>query len=722
MSALSFARRSLRAGLVALLLAPAIAGVPASARAQGGADIWNPYKLQTPSLHAIPQLHPQHFVLPNGVSVYLFEDHSLPVVKGTLYDVSSPLFVPDDKMGLGTIAGEAMRSGGSSRHSGDWLDDHLAAIGASISTSIGGDMANAGFRCLTENTNDVVGLFAEVLREPAFPADKIELSKVGLRQAIASRNDEMIPLLVRVARKAVWGKGHPYARDPEYATVEAVTREDCVQLWRRVFEPSRAKLAVYGDFDAARMKALLTQALGGWSGTKTPLPALPPLPHDQHARLVFAPKDDVTQSGIILAQIGYRTDDPDAPSMEVFAMGLGGGFQSRLINRIRTERGLAYATGAVAGDGLTHPGVFLTYSLTKSESTMTALDLLREETKKAVEAPFSDQELSTAKQSVQNLFVFNFEDPSEVLNRMAMYEAIGYPQDFLARYQAGLAGVSAQSVLAAAQHKVHPDDLVAIVVGKEKDFDKPLTGAGLPLERVDIAIPPPPSKVQVGEATPEAKQQADAWLAKAVAKAGGSKAWRQVKAVEVEQKSTVSIQGQQLEMQGAMTWEFPDRRLDVQKLPMGEMRQGLDGAAGWRSMMGQIADQPELAARTKAEYERSLFHVFAHPDELTLQAMAPQTVDGVKYDVAFVKSDDVKDWMLWFAPDGTLARMQFSAQGPAGPEQQTVIYADWKPEGAIVYPHHVKLEANGATRMDSQVTKVAVNPSLTAEMFKKPAK
>lgn len=712
----AFAR--IRAGVVALALL--VAAVP-MARAQN-ADMWNPYKLQTPPLHAIPQLHATHFVLPNGVSIYLYEDHALPVVKGVLYDVNSPLFIPKDKVGLGGITGQVMRSGGSTKHGGDWLDDRLAAIGASIDAEIGGDLANAGFRCLSENTAEVVGLYAEMLRQPAFPDDKIELAKVGLRQAIASRNDEMIPLLVSVAREAIWGKDHPYARRPEYATVEAVKRDDCVALYRKVFEPSRAKLAVYGDFNMAQMKALLTKELGGWSGPKTPLPANPPIPEGQKARLVFAPKEDVTQSGIILAQVGYRTDDPDAPSMEVFAMGLGGGFQSRLINVIRTERGLAYSTGAVAGDALQHPGAFLTYSLTKSESTMTALGLLRSETRRAVQAPFTDEELATAKQSVQNLFVFNFEDPSAVLDRMAEYEAVGYPQDFLARYQAGLAAVSAQSVLAAAQRKVHPDDLVTVVVGKEKDFDKPLKAAGLPVERVDITIPPPAAKVQVGEATPEAREQAKAWLAKAVDKAGGSKAWQNVHAVELEQNSTLSVQGQSVQIQGQMTWAFPDKRLDVQKLPMGEMRQGLDGAAGWRSVMGQLTDQPDLAQRTRAEYERSLFHVFAHPEELSLQAMPPQTADGVQYQVAFVKSDAVKDWQLWFGPDGTLARMSYTADGQQGPESQTVVYTDWKPEAGIVYPHHLKVTIDGAPRMESEVTKVAVNPTLTAGMFAKPAK
>ena len=124
----------------------------------------------------------------------------------------------------------------------------------------------------------MIGLFAEILQSPAFPDDKIELSKVGIRRAIAGRNDEMIPLLVRVAGQAVYGRNSPYARQPEYATVEAIQRDDCAALHREVFEPGRMVLAVYGDFKTSEMKNLLTARFGSWKGAGVALPPLPAPP------------------------------------------------------------------------------------------------------------------------------------------------------------------------------------------------------------------------------------------------------------------------------------------------------------------------------------------------------------------------------------------------------------------------------------------------------------
>ncbi len=706
-----------------LTLLVAIAATLVAAPAARSEDSrFDPRRLVTPPLRAVKTVTPERITLPNGVVVFLLEDHTLPVVQGTAYLPSSPLLVPDDRAGLASVTGEVMRSGGTAAHAGDALDDHLAALGASVSTSLSGDLGYGGFRCLTENTAEVVGLFADVLRRPVFPEDKIELAKVGLRQSIASRNDEMIPVLNRVASQAVYGKGSPWARIPEYATIEPITREDCAKLHARVFVPERTVIAVYGDFRSADMKRQLTAALADWKKSGTPVPALPPVAGEQPRRLLFAPKDDVTQTGILLTHLGHRVDDPDYAAMQVYENALGGGFASRLINRIRTQRGLAYSAGARAGADFQRPGVFFAYTLTRNDSALTALDLLREEVARSVREPFTDAEFAVAKDAVQNAFVFNFEEPSAVLFRAAYYQVKGYPLDFLSRYQRALSAVTPASMLEAAKRKVHPEALSAVLVGKEKDFERPLESAGLPVERVDIAIPPPPSKVAAGEATPEAMAQGRARLERAAAGAGGAAAWGAVKAVAIEQQATVEVQGQSLSVQGSVLWQFPDRQVSTQKLPMMELKQGCDGTSAWMAAMGQVQDQPRMVTEMKREWERSLFRLFGHGQDLTLQALPEaQTVDGVRLDVVLVKSELVTDWMLFFGPDGRLTRSEYVGEGPqGGPAKVTLVYADWQPEGALSYPRSEKMTLDGKPFMDSKVTALRLDPPVAPDAFKKP--
>lgn len=710
-----------------ILFAALVAAMALTSVAQAGVDpkTFDPRTLTTPPLGRIPAVTPERMVMPNGAVVYLLEDHSLPTVRGIAYFPSSPTLVSADRAGLAGLTGQVMRNGGSAAHTGDWLDDRLAAIGASLNSNVGATQASTGFRCLTENTAEVVGLWAELTRKPAFPDDKIELAKVALRQSIASRNDEMMSMLMRVAGQAITGKDSPWSRQPEYATVEPIAAKDCRTLHAAVFAPERMVLAVYGDFKTADMKKLLLANWADWAKSGTPKPVLPPKPTTVSPKLFFAPKDDVTQSGVIMAQPGSLASDPDYAALQVLEQGLGGGFASRMFSYIRTARGLAYATGANAGSGYESPGVMLAYSLTKSESTMVALQLIRDQLKAVTEAPFSEQEMATAKQGVQNSYVFNFADPSQSLFRAAYFESIGYPADFLQRYQKSLDAVTAQGVLEAAKRKITPNAQVAIIVGREKDFDAKLESAGLPVERIDITIPPPPSKMGKVEVSTGSLAKGRGWLEGAAKAAGGSAAWQAVKTVTMSADATLSIQGQSLAIGMEQTQAFPDRQVTTQKLPFGEVKQGFDGKAGWVSAMGQLQDNPKAAEEARDEYATSLWNLFSNPGAIELVALdAPETIDGVEYRAAAVQKSSKQDHVLLFSADGKLAGEAYQDKGNAqmGPARVVELRSDWKAVEGLQYPFSTRMLRDGKPFMEAKVTALKLNPAVTDAMFAKPAK
>jgi hypothetical protein len=442
-------------------------------------------------------------------------------------------------------------------------------------------------------------------------------------------------------------------------------------------------------------------------------------------KIVYAPKEDVTQSGIIVAQPGSRCSDPDYPAMTVLEQALGGGFSSRMFSHIRTQRGLAYATGAASGADYQRAGVFMAYSLTQSESTLTALGLVKDEVRKITEAPLTPQELDIAKQAVVNGYVFNFADPSQTLFRAAYYEAVGYPADFLQTYQKSLDAVTAQSVLDAARHKIQPEAQVTIIVGKEKDFEHPLASTGQVVERMDITIPPPPSKLGKVSASPAAKQQAAKWLADAATAAGGAKAWAAVHSVTEATDANVSLMGQSLAVTATESWRFPDHKVATQKLPFGEIQTGLDGTAGWMSGMGQLQDNPKAAEENEKEWERSLWRLFSNPGAVELTALeAPEVVDGVSYRAAALTGAKTTDLAVLFTADGKLAGFAYqdAGSGQMGPARVTEIYSAWSAEGAIQYPHAMKILRDGKPFLDGKVTSIQLNPTLADAIFKKPAK
>jgi len=128
-------------------------------------------------------------------------------------------------------------------------------------------------------------------------------------------------------------------------------------------------------------------------------------------------------------------------------------------------------------------------------------------------------------------------------------------------------------------------------------------------------------------------------------------------------------------------WRLPDRYVSTMKLAMGEIIQGFDGSAGWMSAMGQVQDQPKAGEEIRKEYQRSMFRLFGAPGEFQVQALPePRTLDGVACRVALVKDDIIRDWLLFFAPDGTLRGMEFQGQNTAGVEgMRSTLVVDYEP-------------------------------------------
>src|SRR5439155_27008196 len=132
----------------------------------------------------------EQVTLPNGMKLYLLEDHDLPMVRGLALVRTGNLFDQADKVGLATVTGETIRSGGTTSKSGDQIDEELENIAASIESQIGESFGSISFSTLKERTDEVLATFHDIVTSPAFREDKVELAKTGAKGGIARRNDD----------------------------------------------------------------------------------------------------------------------------------------------------------------------------------------------------------------------------------------------------------------------------------------------------------------------------------------------------------------------------------------------------------------------------------------------------------------------------------------------------------------------------------------------------
>lgn len=458
-------------------------------------------QITIPPLPAFHPQQPKRFELPNGMVVFLQEDHELPIIDGTARIRGGSRSEPASKVGMLDIYGEVWRTGGTKTQTGDQLDDYLEVRAAKVETGNTVDSTTIAWSCLKEDFDDVFKAFNDVLREPEFRADKLDLAQKEMYDSISRRNDDVGALAARESVKLAYGANNPYARQPEYATVAAVTRQDLVDWHHAHVHPNNIILGIVGDFDSVAMEAKLRQAFGDW-------PKGPAV--NKEEKIEFQPakpgyylvaKEDVNQSSIRMTELGIRRDNPDYYAAQVFNEAFGGGFSSRLFKSIRTAQGLAYGVGAGIGAAFDHPGIVRVSMSTKSATTVESIQALYKEIDGLQQNPISDDEIKRAKDSILNSFVFNFDSPEKVLHERMAYEFYGYPPDYLERYRAGIEKVGKADVARAATKYLHKDRLAVLVVGNTADFDKPLDSLG-PVTKIDVSIPPPPAEKGEKEEAP----------------------------------------------------------------------------------------------------------------------------------------------------------------------------------------------------------------------------
>ena len=453
----------------------------------------------------LPPFHPQEpkrFVLPNGLVVFLQEDHELPLISGVARIRGGSRNEPASKTGLLEMYGEVWRTGGTKTQTGDQLDDYLEARAAKVETRDGPDSTSIGLSCLKADFDDVFRVFVDVLRNPEFRPDKIELAQKAMFDEISRRNDDVDEIVGREVAKLGFGADSPYARVPEYKTVAAVTREDMLNWHRTHVHPNNIILGLTGDFDSAAIEAKLRQIFGAWPKgpalAKAELPIAPAKPG-----YYFVNKTDINQSSISMVELGITRRNPDYYATQVFNEAFGGGFSSRLFSDIRTKLGLAYAVGGGIGSAFDHPGLTRLGMGTKSQSTVESIEALDKEIADLKQNPISDQEIRRAKDTILNSFIFNFDTPEKVLREKMAYEFYGYPLDFLEQYRAGIEKVTKEDVARVAEKYLHRDKMAVLVVGNAGELGKPLSSLG-PVTTLDITIPPPPGEAQgEGKQTPQ---------------------------------------------------------------------------------------------------------------------------------------------------------------------------------------------------------------------------
>jgi zinc protease len=447
-------------------------------------------KISIPKLHEFKPQQPKRIVLKNGIVLFLQEDHELPFVSGSVLIPGGARDEDAAKVGLVSLYGQAWRTSGTAKLNGDALDDILEAKAAHIETGGDEDSTAVAWDSLKGDADQVFSLAMDLLLHPQFSAEKLQLAQQQVATGIVRRNDDEGEIAERESAKLVYGAQSPYARQPELATIGAVTVDD-LKAWHDKTIGSALIVSIHGDFDSTAMEAKLRAAFEGLPAVKR-APARHDRFTDPKPGVYFVNKDDVNQSNVQIVGLGTDRRNPDVPALAVMNEILGGGFGSRLFQKVRTELGLAYAVGGGYGFAYDHPATFRVVAMTKSASTVDATKAALTEIDGMTSRSFTQEEVDRAKDNILNSFLFRYDTKEKTLAARVRLEFYGYPADYLESYKAGLEKVTVADVTAAAKKYIHSDKLALLVVGKGAEIHPGLDALKMgSVQTVDITIPQP---------------------------------------------------------------------------------------------------------------------------------------------------------------------------------------------------------------------------------------
>ncbi len=408
--------------------------------------------------------------LKSGPIAYVAEDRELPLVNISILVRTGQYLEPEDKIGLASMTGYLLARGGIQSKTAEELEERLAFLAAQLDSGIGDSQGRVGLNLLSKDLEEGLAILREVLTVPRFQQDKLDLAKHQSLQRMRERNDDSSSIEGREAAFLSFGEEFWANRQSTEKTVTSITREDLQKFHQRWFVPGNFIVAVSGDFARDEMISKLERFFENWPFKGEQPPAIPANPSFASPGIYVVQKD-VPQGRVAMMLPGVQRDNPDYFAIMVMNDILGGGgFTSRIVNRVRSDEGLAYSAGSSFPGGVYYPLTFRAGFQTKSRTVPYAISIVQKEIESICANKVTDEELNTSKRSFIDTFPRMFATKGQIVGVFAQEEFTGrYSREpeFYQKYRQRIDQVTADKVMEVARKYLDLSKMAILVVGQK---------------------------------------------------------------------------------------------------------------------------------------------------------------------------------------------------------------------------------------------------------------
>lgn len=419
--------------------------------------------------------------LDNGLTVWLVSKPGFPKVAFSISVEGGLAADPSDRPGLSELLAKALTQGTTTRSAKQIAED-LEAAGGDLNAFSTRDTTSVSTSVLSSKTEAALGILADVLENASFPDSEVAVAKKNESDALR-QNEAQPSFQAGRALAKVMFPGNPYSVvSPTQDSLAQITTAELRAEYARRFRPDRAILVAVGDFETAKMTALIKAKLGGWKSPATPAVAATPKPSaaPPHA-IYFIARPNSVQTTLVFAAFGPLRGDVDYEAAEVANAIYGGIFSSRLVVNIREDKGYTYSPFAFI-QTLRSAALVRTQADVRNAVTGASFNEINYELNRMATTDPTEEELSKAKRFLLGIEAIQLQSREAVARELANLWTNGLPPDEIGNYGKKIEKTSTSDVDAAAQKYYPASRMTVVAVGEEKVLRDSLAPFGIPIQ------------------------------------------------------------------------------------------------------------------------------------------------------------------------------------------------------------------------------------------------
>jgi predicted Zn-dependent peptidase len=651
---------------------------------------------------------PQEFQLKNGISVMVVENDKLPRVSYQLSIDNKP-YLEGNKAGVLDLL-SAMLGNGTTNISKDDFNEEVDFLGANISFGSSGGFASS----LSKYSDRIIELMADAAMNPLLLEEEFNSEKTKLLENLKSEEKSVDAAASRVVNALSYGKDHVYGEFVTEETVNNVTFQDVLDLYKLRFAPNNADIVVVGDIDVKTVKKQMKKYFGKWKKADladVPDPKL--TANVSETQINFVDMPNATQSNITITNnVPLKQNDDDYFAALMANNILGGGGEGYLFKNLREDKGYTY--GAYSSLGASRYGVsnFEASAKVRNAVTDSAVVEFLKEIKRIRTEPVDAQRLKDAKTKYVGNFVMALESPQTIANYALSIKRNNLPADFYSNYLENINNVTIEDVQRAANKYFAIDNARVVIVGKGAEVIDNLEKVGLPIKYFDKNANPTDKPV-FSKPLPEGLTAMDV-VNNYVKAIGGKEKLETVKSMLTN--ADITIQGVPMSPKGVIKAMAPNMySMEMSIEGMGTvMKQSFNGETGYMEQQGQKRPLPEADIASR-KAEKGLFsELYFDASNLTLESLT--TIDGADAYKVVLTKDDKKSERFYSVESNLLLRTEETVE--MGGQSITTVtdFSDYRDVNGIMMPMSTQV-TTGPQVVTMKATDIKINEGVTAEDF-----